>query len=132
MSKIVLRGKKVNENKWVYGSLIDWGDGDFSIANPSTITGANIFHIVPSTVGQFTGVKDKKEKNIYVGDLHLTEAEVDGKMKKNYLPVLFDNGAYWLDESFKKDGTHLTLLCQYNDEPLNIMGNIHDNPELLK
>lgn len=79
----------------------------------------------------FSGIIDSNVKEVFEGDLHKTEPiEVDGEMISSYLPVVFDNGAFWLDESFKKDGSLLTLLCEY-DEPLNIQGNIHANPELL-
>jgi len=80
---------------------------------------------------QFTGIEDNNEKEVYEGDIHLSEVEDDGKIIKGYLPIVFDNGAFWLDQSFKKDGTYLTLLCEY-DEPLNIVGNIYENAELLK
>jgi uncharacterized phage protein (TIGR01671 family) len=80
---------------------------------------------------QFTGIEDANEKEVYEGDIHLSEVEDDGKIIKGYLPIVFDNGAFWLDQSFKKDGSYLTLLCEH-DEPLNIVGNIYENPELLK
>ncbi len=85
----------------------------------------------PIILQQFTGIEDTNEKEIYEGDIHLSETEGDEGLIKSYLPVVFDNGAFWLDESFKKDGTYLTLLCEYN-EPLNIVGNIYEHPELLK
>lgn len=80
-------------------------------------------------VMQFTGLKDENGKEIFEGDLHLSESIMDGKPNKSYLPILFENGAFWIDESFEKNGTYLTLLCEYG-EPLNIQGNIHENPEL--
>ena len=80
---------------------------------------------------KYTGRKDVNGKEIYEGDLHGFEIEIDDKTTWCYLPVVFDNGAFWLDESFEKDGSMLTLLCEYNDEPLNIVGNRHQNPEFI-
>lgn len=61
---------------------------------------------------------------IYEGDLIESKAIVDGKESISKLPVVFDNGAFYLDESFKKDGTYLTLLNEF-DEKLKVIGNIH-------
>lgn len=83
-----------------------------------------------SQIMLFTGLTDKNGNEIYEGDFHLSEVQGDEGLIKGYLPVVYDNGAFWLDESFKKDGSFLTLLNQY-DEPINIQGNIHENPELL-
>ena len=53
-------------------------------------------HIVvdTETVGQFTGLQDKKGKDIYEGDYIFSECE-GGNPK---LPIVFENGAFWLDE----------------------------------
>lgn len=68
---------------------------------------------------------------VFAGDIHKTDpVDVDGEMQSSYLPIVFDNGSFWIDESFEKDGSYLHLLSSY-DEKLNIVGNIFENPELL-
>ncbi len=80
---------------------------------------------------QFTGLLDKNGKEIYDCDIHMHEFESDGEKQKSYSPIVWDNGAFWVDESLLKDGSLLTLLGEF-DEPLNIVGNRFENPELLE
>ncbi len=151
---IEFKGKRKDTGDWITGNLFipnqflggnyicpkttfadfmtDFEDGDDIADHRGNGIGLGHFNeVIAESVGQFTGIEDKNGNKVFSGDLHLTEpVEVDGEMKSSYLPVVFDNGAFWLDESFDKDGSLLTLLCEY-DEPLNIQGNIHDNPELL-
>jgi len=128
------RGKSTEKDEWVYGNLIQKeGYSAIIIFDYDSVWNEYVeVEVDPKTVGLFTGgIPRSHQKKIYSGDLHLSEAEVDGEPHKSYLPVVFDNGAFWIDESFKKDGTCLSLLCKY-DEDINIVGNIHENPELLK
>lgn len=73
----------------------------------------------PESVGQFTGLTDKSGKEIYDGDI------LDGNRV-----VTFKYGAFWNDEIF---GKGKFPICFHLSEKLDhkIIGNIHDNPELL-
>ena len=128
---IKFRAKGRVDDEWHYGFL----SANTTIQPPIYFITTGLSHdptqmVKTETISQFTGLYDKNGKEIYEGDLHLSEAIVDGEPHKSYLPIVFDNGAFWVDESFKKDGTVLTLLAEY-DEPINIQGNIYQNPELL-
>ena len=80
----------------------------------------------PGELRYYTTI-DGKDKELPNGG----PVEVDGEMIDSTLPVVFENGAFWLDESYAKDKSLLKLLCEYNDAPLNIVGNIYETLKLL-
>lgn len=77
-------------------------------------------YIIPMLGVEINGVL------VYDGDLLESKAEVDGEEHISNIPVVFENGALWVDESFKKDGTYLHLLNEW-DEEIKVIGNIYEN-----
>lgn len=133
MRDIKFRGKRLENGEWVYGSLVSIHDTaiivedcDFSW-DPDTDITAFWFdkkenEVDPATVGQYTEQKDKNGKDIWEGDI----VEWENLMKTNMRSVI----AYQ-DRMF--------CFVDANNEPEEIwcysftkIGNIHDNPELLK
>ena len=112
--------------RWVYGGVLQ-GVGDHSIIyggedvnDPSK--GLDKWCVHTDTLGQFTGLTDKNGKKIFEGDILRFMAcgiEYTGC-------VVFSNGAFWIRCRFyDKIGA---IVSEY--KPV-IVGNIHDNPELL-
>lgn len=120
-------------------------DGDAFISNSSGSPYA--YKVIADTVGQFTGLKDKNCKEIYEGDI------VERSDASYYYIVLFLNGCWSLKSILNKKGRALARnfrmpenqerpISSYNleletwrQEDLTIfvvIGNIHDNPELLE
>ena len=64
------RGKKIDNDKWVYGWLFERGGGSYIIPitdeyhTPASFV-LTFVPVIPETVGQQTGLKDKKRKEIY-------------------------------------------------------------------
>ena len=127
MDRIVkFRGKDIKTNEWVYGDLYATSETPMIVVDGIASEFDNIVVVIPETVGQHTGLKDKNGKEIYEGDILL----YDSNSKTS---VFYKNGAfvrsygnsnmYLLYDSFIEDG------CLYNYE---VIGNIYENPELLE
>lgn len=131
MREILFRGKDfsgvINQN-WCFGSL-DTTENDRAIIIYSDRFGnkCRIF-VDPSTVGEYTGLKDKNGQRIFEGDI----------LRLAYHPEK-DVIIEWHDGRFKfrkrnklKDYGYESLCCVQNVvDRLKVIGNIHDNPELL-
>lgn len=124
---IKFRGKRIANGEWVYGSLLVWPDGDSNICVPNgceEITVSLTKHeIAPSTVGQFTGLYDANGKEIYEGDI------LRMSCRKDDLGIVkWENeaAAFTIREKGKLRWWYLI------NRHYELVGNIHDNPELLK
>lgn len=129
MREILFRGKRADNGEWVEGSLIHqtkfYGDpvdcyhilydGEFHADYYGSV------EVIPETVGQFTGLFDKNGKKIFEGDVVKIQ-------------VTYDVGCYPHTE------TELILVTfiggvfspLHKCESVEVVGNIHDNPELLE
>ncbi|MDT3417114.1 hypothetical protein QO009_003009 [Brevibacillus aydinogluensis] len=128
--EIEFRGKAITENgieclpKWVYGNLIVANNGDCFITQwTRTVVGEYrkiTYQVIPETVGQFIGLRDKNGRKIYEGD-------IDGTDGVN-MYVAFEDGEYGL--KYKKGDRYFDNCINWDQ--CEIIGNIHENPELLQ
>lgn len=80
--------------------------------------------VITSTVGQFTGQVDRNEKPIYEGDVIKWHFVNTGEDEPDYTDlVAWDECGFFLN-----GGAPLTVAIDYCE----VIGNIHDNPDLLK
>lgn len=130
MREILFRGKRVDNGEWVKGdpagsicgtiSKIEFYDG---------LTDCETVDVIPETVGQFTGLTDKNGTKIFEGDIVTYDKEYGGKTREKGT-VYWCDGAFWVENVQNKEGYGLLgALVNYQ---LEIIGNIHDNPELLE
>ena len=122
MREIKFRGKRLDNGEWLYGSLVIL-NGRYFIFDD-----ANRHEVDPTTVGEFTGLKDKNGKEIYEGDvMEIPETDFNAEIIGR---VLFEEDAYYI---IPLRGGHLWgLHWSLRKHDAKIIGNIHDNLELLK
>ncbi len=147
MREILFRGKRADNREWVEGSLLIKYDldaccvsayyivetYDFAISgyDDTRFIDVKPVKVLYETLGQYTGLTDKNGKEIFEGDIvkHYNNSD-DG----------FDIGAlYWNETLLQWKRTSIgnfhhssftyvmNRFCEYE-----VIGNIHDNPELLK
>lgn len=133
MRTIKFRAKTTN-GEWVYGHYSTGGfihtDGMETVRH--LIHADMLYDVDENTVGQFTGLHDKDGKEIYEGDIIEYTHEIcieDGP--GTYVGVVgFCEGVFCLHE----DSDATIAYAIYHSEEYGgicVIGNIHDNPELL-
>jgi len=136
MREILFRGKRTDTGEWVEGLLITVELDTYSEVEKAKYTHCIVepkaemyrgdlcgFEFVkPETVGQYTGLTDRNGKKIFEGDI-ITYGLCACVVKYDA-----NNGRYMLYESnrYKVDGFNVDTM-----QLKTIIGNIHDNPELL-
>lgn len=114
MRKIIFRGKRTDNGEWVEWTLLG-----ALFANPN-------IEVDLETIGQYTGLIDRNGKRIFEGDIVRDKMRFCLKGEEynahNY-PVIFSNGEFCLGGIQDR-----SLYPMY----LEVIGNIHDNPDLLK
>ena len=124
MRTIKFRGKSLHTGEWHYGDSVRPSDNTVFIQERGTAG----FLSDPETVGQFTGLLDKNGKEIYEGDIVLSKLRRARKYDE-MLVICFDDFE-WQGKNANGATTSLSLLLEYHT--IEVIGNIHDNPELLK
>ena len=124
MREILFRGKRLDNGEWVEGFYQASPSGNHYITYICA-GGAHPDKVNPNTVGQYTGLCDKNGKKIFEGDI-LEGRDYDEE--DGYGVVVWDDGAFFIGNgSFSG-----TFYDNYYGEDFEVIGNIHDNPELLK
>ena len=149
MREILFRGKRIDNGEWLEGSFLNDRDGSFyicpAVSDISYGDGGNRrrigcwYKVDPSTVGQYTGLKDKNGKRIFEWDiLHIAKI-ADGLGGYYQTPLDYPVNVVvkwdlcaWMWETLCEDKRYISFpdaWCHYECE---VIGNIHDNSELLE
>ncbi len=126
MREIKFRGKRIDNENWIYGSLIieedHIADTFKYFIKPFNFLDGKL--VIPETVGLYTGFKDRNKKEIYESDMV--------RCNDQYCAVVV----------WKRDGLVLDFFDSVktipslwynaeNSEKIEVIGNTHDNPELV-
>lgn len=155
MEEIKFRGKRVDNGEWVYGDLVHWRNEENTMqiiderfgccvdekGNIMLIEEPFCCKVVPETVGQYTGLKDKNDKEIYDGDI-LTAEEYPFQDEDK---LSYNAEVFWHNRTLEfciclhcvnpnKRGISDGICEGLTDRDIQFekIGNIFDNPELLE
>ena len=139
--EILFRGKLEYNGKWIYGDLLQYENGDVAIFGEKLSSfGCECTEmskrdrVIPDTIGQYTGLKDKDGNKIFEGDI----LEYIGKRKDNMNKVyrrkiVFHEGMFALLSKELQAYSALKHHCMEDGRfAWRVIGNVHDNPELMK
>lgn len=130
MREILFRGKAVGSLKWVEGFYFREA-GIFIKELPSAVS-TETHMVYEDTIGQYTGLTDKNGRKIFEGDIVVCRQEINGNFIDYHIEIGFvemKHGAFGLH---RKQGYYRPFKDWLEDYEYEVIGNIHDNLELLK
>ena len=131
MRDILFRGKRVDNGEWSHGSLVCWKTGGgvsrYDIFSQGLGNG-----VIPSTVGQYTGLDDKDGRRIFEGDIVKCDLYYTASRNPQIgliRTVAFVDGRFVATRDQNKVSCGANSLGFYSNA--EVIGNVHDNPELI-
>ena len=126
MREILFRGKRVDNGEWVYGLICRVGDKYANIVEKGTEV---IYSVSTKTIGQYTGLTDKNGKKIFEGDIVKYTSGSDCFYHK----VVFETRNFCCYFGIVISDTETWGFgMEVPPSMFEVIGNIHDNPELLE
>ena len=125
MREILFRGKDEN-GVWRQGCYCVFNEKSYRIYTGFAETDSGSYYpdyyeVEPETVGQYTGLTDKNGQKIFEGDI----VKIKGEIR-----FIFYGNSSFRHTNYGEYAAELTNV--YTERDCEVIGNIHDNPELLR
>ena len=132
MRTIKFRGKNIETGDWVYGFYVQGGyikeDGTVKVRH--IIHSDILYDVEESSIGQFTGLYTNGIE-IYEGDILKYTRWEDKEEVLYYITFEDEMGSFVLQKPTSKHKDNINQIA-IEGLKIKVIGNIHDNPELLK
>ena len=121
MTEIIFRGKRLNDGEWVEGNFVKGCIDDFAyiVEFGNKDLCRNYVEVIPETVGQYTGFYDKNGKKVFEGDILKAE-------------IWWEQGGCYPHTETRFIEATFPNMYKNHFEKFEVVGNIYDNPELLR
>lgn len=142
MREILFRGKRLDNGEWITGHLLKYEDGSarivpnntdiFCFEKDDSIIQTIAHRVDPKNVGQYTGLSDRNGNRIFEGDIIKYVVTSDTSWEAI---VKWDNdGTRFLGFITGNEPRimYVGMIDKNNKSVVAVIGNIYDNPELLK
>lgn len=132
MKTIKFRGYNKKNSQWLYGFYLQ-NRGEHFVCPDEFATGKSWedYEVDTTSVGQFTGLLDDRERPIYEGDIvEATSMRWQDYGRKMLAQIVYDEEFACFN--FKAPDRQRHINTSIMDVGLEIVGNIYDNPEVLK
>ena len=129
MREILFRGKLIDNGEWVQGSLFSEGTRIEIVRGTCNNIGIEGVEVIHETVGQYTGLTDKNGKKIFEWDVLQFNYTGKNHGVEGKATVIFEHGKFGVLWGWHKE---FVCLDGFANTTIEVIGNIHDNPELLE
>ena len=135
-SRHLCRAKRTANGEWVEGHYIT-NEKDPNHAYIGYLFGVvdgmvhdtDIVEVIPSTICQCAGLKDKNGKLIWENDILVGYLDDMYPENATYAQVIWDKNGFYTKEQYSDD---ISLMDEFDEKHFEVCGNIFDNPELLE
>ena len=134
--RYLFKAKRLDNGEWAEGHYIT-NEKDPNHASIGYLFGVvdgmvhdtDIVEVIPSTICQCTGLKDKNGKLIWENDIMVAHLDDNYPEDETYIRILWFWSGFCLIENGSKD---ITPVDKFDQEHFEVICNIFDNPELLR
>lgn len=137
-NRYIFRGKREDNGQWIYGDLIidqyskhyiHPNTNAFSVNEYNLAKCIQMIEVIPETVGQCTGLKDKNGKLIFEGDIVIDKYSCE---TFGFVGAVIYNAELTQFQIFSKHQPQYVVNLGSRRDSTRILGNIYDDKDLLE